>query len=559
MRQSPTGGNANAPQDTRAAAAVAPGDTRLLSTPAAKLIDLLPDAAVLYDRDGRIVHANASARNLYALDAMPGYQALPAAERFARLGPRDLDNHPMPYEQWHVARLLHGDVVTGVQPVIARVASLDSHRELVISYAGAPIHDIDDGTILGAISIGRDVTEQMREATERAHLADDLRLLVEQASDAILVADPQGRYVEVNGSACTLLGCTRDELLAMRMTDVVFPGDVERLAATEALLRSGGKHIGEWELRRKDGTRVPVEISSCLLSDGRCQAIARDITARKQLEREVIAQAGQISATFDALSDGLIQFDRDGRLVRMNAAAHRLLALDAPLANYTLPRNGVSRYDVRDDSGATLDRQQWPITRILLGETLAGPSAVDVVIRDMEGTERHLSVSGAPIRDEHSGIEGAVCIMRDVTKRRLFERRTRQALDALLTMAREAVMVPVPALDGASSEAGETGRKLAELARHVLGCAHVAITGLDDSQRLIPYGVAGLATSEAEQWRAMLVGVPLDRFLPSQVVDRLRTGEVLTIDAMPSPRGAASFGIAGAREAPLRLADPRAG
>ena len=45
----------------------------------------------------------------------------------------------------------------------------------------------------------------------------------------IFVADDEMRYVAVNQTACTVLGYTRDELLAMRVTDVATDGDASDL------------------------------------------------------------------------------------------------------------------------------------------------------------------------------------------------------------------------------------------------------------------------------------------------------------------------------------------
>ncbi len=61
-------------------------------------------------------------------------------------------------------------------------------------------------------------TRQYLRASERRY-----RLLLEQASDAIFVSDPDGRYVEVNDAACALLGYGRDELLGLDIGQLVPP------------------------------------------------------------------------------------------------------------------------------------------------------------------------------------------------------------------------------------------------------------------------------------------------------------------------------------------------
>ncbi|MCO1653672.1 SpoIIE family protein phosphatase [Pseudonocardia humida] len=112
------------------------------------------------------------------------------------------------------------------------------------------------------------------------------RLLVERASDAIWLSDEHGRYVEVNEAACELLGYSREQLLQMSGEDLVRAPDRERLAALPGRLADGRALTEVWELRRADGSTVPVEVSTRSAGRGRRQSIGRDITARLRAEAE---------------------------------------------------------------------------------------------------------------------------------------------------------------------------------------------------------------------------------------------------------------------------------
>jgi PAS domain S-box-containing protein len=106
-----------------------------------------------------------------------------------------------------------------------------------------------------------------------------LRSLMEQASDAIFVADDKGRLTDVNKQACALLGYTRAELLERHAMDLLAIGDA-------AELREGGAILVERPVRRKDGTFVVGDIAANVLDDGRIRVSIRDVTERKRL-REV--------------------------------------------------------------------------------------------------------------------------------------------------------------------------------------------------------------------------------------------------------------------------------
>jgi PAS domain S-box-containing protein len=79
---------------------------------------------------------------------------------------------------------------------------------------------------------------------------------IDRAPDAVFVADESMRYLAVNQAACRLLGYTREELLALRTTDVAtYPEASEEYGELMAKRNKTGTTV----LRRKDGT----EIAAC--------------------------------------------------------------------------------------------------------------------------------------------------------------------------------------------------------------------------------------------------------------------------------------------------------
>jgi PAS domain S-box-containing protein len=74
---------------------------------------------------------------------------------------------------------------------------------------------------------------------------------VEGAPVAVLVADENGWYVAANRYACDLFGYTREELLRLRISNVVNEPDVE---AHYAQFVATGRDEATVTARRKDGT-----------------------------------------------------------------------------------------------------------------------------------------------------------------------------------------------------------------------------------------------------------------------------------------------------------------
>ena len=152
---------------------------------------------------------------------------------------------------------------------------------------------------------------------ERTHEALELsraqsRDLIEHASDGIFVADLAGRYTAVNSAGCRMLGYACEEIVGKTIMDLIPPEDVERLAESKAQLEAGGTHIGEWTLRRKDGTNLPVEVNAKIIRGGRWQGIVRDISERKRVEDEqrFLAEVGSVLATTLEYEDTLSNIAR---------------------------------------------------------------------------------------------------------------------------------------------------------------------------------------------------------------------------------------------------------
>jgi len=120
--------------------------------------------------------------------------------------------------------------------------------------------------------------------------------LVDEAPDAVFVADLSGRYIDVNSAGCQMLGYTRDEILQRSIADLSRPEDIKRLEELREQQIRGGTVATDWQMRRKDGVFITVEVSAKIFPDGRWQAMVRDVSERKQLEREL--RATQAEQTF---------------------------------------------------------------------------------------------------------------------------------------------------------------------------------------------------------------------------------------------------------------------
>jgi len=115
------------------------------------------------------------------------------------------------------------------------------------------------------------------------------RLLFENSMDGILLTSPDGRIFDANPSACSILGLTREQIVAAGREGLMDASDLALPRLIEERKRTGKAH-GEMTALRPDGEPFPIEMSSVIFSDVEGNQftciIFRDISRRKRAEAE---------------------------------------------------------------------------------------------------------------------------------------------------------------------------------------------------------------------------------------------------------------------------------
>ena len=125
---------------------------------------------------------------------------------------------------------------------------------------------------------------------QRNEFAQRLTLLMQQANDIILLLDENWRIVEANQRAIEAYGYTLDELKALPPGGLRPADELERHPEHMVQFNSPQGARFETVQLRKDGTRMPVEVSGRMVEiDGRRHVLAlyRDLTERKAFEAEI--------------------------------------------------------------------------------------------------------------------------------------------------------------------------------------------------------------------------------------------------------------------------------
>ena len=135
------------------------------------------------------------------------------------------------------------------------------------------------------------------------------RALFETTLNAVFLTDEQQHCVDVNPSACELLGRTREEILTMKLSDVVIaaPGQVD---ARVAQLLAQRRERGLVRVLRKDQTTRVVEFSAVAnMLPGVNLYVLQDVTERHAIERELRERTARYDLIVEGVRDGIWDWD----------------------------------------------------------------------------------------------------------------------------------------------------------------------------------------------------------------------------------------------------------
>ena len=338
------------------------------------LVDHSRDLLCVHDLEGRLLACNpAPARVLgYSIDEL---LKIPMRELVV----------PEYREQFdaYLQQIARTGEASGVVPVLTRLKEMrlwEYRNSLRTEGVSAPV----------VRGIAHDVTEQRRaeqrlhestkklleEAVGREQALQESRLfrtLVDQSNDAIELVDLDTlMFLDVNETACRVLGYSREELLAIGVAGVDPRLNDELHRAAEKELYRTGRATMESVRRRKDGSEFPVELTlrRVQLDRDYVVGVARDVTERKQSESALKASESHFRMLVEQATDGIFLSDAEGRYLDVNCAGAEMLGYSKEeivcmsIADVVI-REEVPRIPVETQSlqGETVTRAEWQFLR----------------------------------------------------------------------------------------------------------------------------------------------------------------------------------------------------
>ncbi len=170
------------------------------------------------------------------------------------------------------------------------------------------------------------ISEELQTANDqlKKHIDDQYSTLFENAKDVIGIVNDKGEILKVNSIIETMFGYTHAEVMKMNINDFLFPEDLVHDPFEFDKIPSAGFLLSVGRYKKKDGTEIYGEMKSSRLPDGTYMGIIRDITERKNDEKEI-----QKLASIIENSSALVgTMSLDMKITYINKAARKAIEID---------------------------------------------------------------------------------------------------------------------------------------------------------------------------------------------------------------------------------------
>jgi len=306
--------------------------------------------------------------------------------------------------------------------------------------------------------------KKLRETQEK------YRVIAENTSDVIFTTDKKLRFTFVSPSVKRLLGWTAEEVLSMKLEQLLTPASFEfamkTLPEEQEVARMQPRDPArartlELELLRKDGSTVWAEARASLLPiEGQnvgIVGVVRDITDRKKAQEAARLKEEYFEALIERSSDVLTVIDSLGT-VRYQSRNYE--------AVWGRPGAGEIGRDLFKDvhpDDVALVAEKWHYLLKNPQDTVM----IDVRAQHTDGTWRTIEVVARNLLDDPL-VQGIVVNFRDVTERRKVADALQKSEERYRMLAENAVEVILVIQDGlikfANSKAAElSGYSVEEL------------------------------------------------------------------------------------------------
>ena len=245
--------------------------------------------------------------------------------------------------------------------------------------------------------------------------------LLDAAGQAIVAVDAQGRITHWNRACESLFGWKSSETIGEHLLVLLSSQVTGRYADDFARILLGSESwSGEFTMARRDGSELRAYATVAPLhgEGGRFDgvvAVTTDIRELHAVQAALVEEHRLLTSVIESTADPVFAKDREGRYILANSAFANIAGM--PVSEL-LGRSTADLIDA-DDAGRSdaVDRE------VMEKGTISRVEARLV----LQGRERWLLSTKAPLRDERGELQGVVGVSRDITRAKVAEQALRDS------------------------------------------------------------------------------------------------------------------------------------
>jgi len=300
------------------------------------------------------------------------------------------------------------------------------------------------------VMIRRQLSARARAEAMLRESEESLAATLHSIGDAVLATDTDGRITRMNPVAEQLTGWLLAEARGRPVEEVFRIVNEQTRVPAEvpvAKVLATGKVQGlanHSVLIARDGTEWPVADSAAPIRAAEDQIggvvlVFRDVSAERAAEKLICEQnelleqrvrertaqlresEAQLQTVLENLGEGVVASGLDGQILQFNRAAIEMHGFTSAEEYLRRLLEFTDTFDLVTPGGTRLTVDQWPLARVLRGETLHN---LDVSVRHLgQRWQKTFQYSGTLARDAAGQPLLAILTLRDVTKAKLAEQQ----------------------------------------------------------------------------------------------------------------------------------------
>jgi PAS domain S-box-containing protein len=414
------------------------------------LLTSIPDEVWFCDAEGKIMAANPAAVRGLGLPAT-GEDFQPFID-WTALEMLNANGKQRPLEQTPLLRALRGEEVRGQEEIIR----LPHTGELRYRQASGDAIRDDQGQIVGAVLVVRDVTQwQLAEQERNRMLAawaaseERYRQLFTTMDEGFalirLIYDDAGHpadyeILDMNPAYERMSGFVRETMLGKTVRQFYAGQEPPAIAVYGQVARtSEPAHFETFS----DLTQRRWNVSVYNPGQDLIAVVFSDITERRlaESEREAALEelrhaVAQLDGLLSAIPSGLIVYDRDGRIVRMNALAQGMLGYDDATWRRPVGERVTNAVRLSSPDGVAYGWEEYPAIRALRGEVVRNED-VFLHLPARPANDFWAMMSAGPVFGPDGELLGAVVTMTNTSEFHRVSEQLGEANDRLQSQADE--------------------------------------------------------------------------------------------------------------------------